>query len=163
MSTRHTHETRKKNWKDGGYAFNHNIPYAGVKADEETLAARGPVDPKHDITGKKKAKKPEQQEATMAIYIMILESEGLTRNEVETRLKNRYEITKENSPDWLKLFIHGDNESPKGDGFTGSNTINNYMRELFCQGLIEVKYDNIFEPDDKLDLQDTIFKEMIIS
>lgn len=163
MSTQHTRETRGNIWKDERYAFDHNIPYVGVEANKETLAARGPVDPKHDITGKKKAKKPEQQEATMAIYIMISESEGLTRNEVETRLKNRYEITKENSPDWLKLFIHGDNENPNGHGFTGSTTINNYMRELFCQGLIEVKYDNIFEPDDKLDLQDTIFKEMIIS
>ena len=144
MSTQHTRETRGNIWKDERYAKSGNR-YVGVKADEETLAARG-AGVKHDITGRKKEKSPEkakirlaQQKATLNLHRMFLGSKGFTRNEVETRLKNRYEITKENSPDWLKLFIFGDNESPEGDGFTGSDTINNYMRELFCQGLIEVK------------------------
>jgi len=163
MSNETPRQAKNMIWISKGYAESGNR-YVGVKADEETLAARGPVEPKHDITGKKKAKKPEQQEGTRELFHLFAESEGLTRNEVETRLKNRYDIAKENSPDWLKIFIFGEEVKPKNPKPNpGSKAINNYMRELFCQGLIEVKYDNIFEPDDKLDLKDTIFKEMIIN
>ena len=57
----------------------------------------------------------------------------------------------------VKIFIDGENSA------SGEEALKYYTRELFYQGLIEVKYDNIFEPDDKLDLKDTIFKEMIIN
>ena len=152
MSTQHTRETRSKIWRELKYC-RPNTTFIQVKNLKEAIKNRPKIGPKYNPFPK--GGPTERSQRAILELLFTYGVVGASREQALCQLKILYNNTSEKQH--VKIFIDGENSA------SGEEALKYYTRELFYQGLIEVKYDNIFEPDDKLDLKDTIFKEMIIN